>query len=238
MVSRLTSTSTCPVSSLAFTVSADRARTRPSTPTTNSDRSRFALPSSVSSSLSNTTCVTPARSRTSMKSTPPRSRTRWTQPSSTTPAPTSLWRRAPQVCVRVSSPSASATVRQYLTNRGARRGLGIGGLGLGRQVLDSHGAGRHFVAAQYRDKWDVERISVLDLLAELVRLGVDQHAQAVGAQPRRQRQDLWAVGGGKKGHHHVGWRLTHGSGKNLAICHHNEDSFETQREPAGWDRLT
>src|SRR5689334_14250757 len=44
-----------------------------------------------------------------MKVTPPRSRMRCTHPSSTASAPTSSARSAPQVCVRVRSPSCSAT---------------------------------------------------------------------------------------------------------------------------------
>ena len=42
-------------------------------------------------------------------------------------------RSAPQVCVRVSSPSCSATLLQFLENRGARRRLVVGCLGLRRR---------------------------------------------------------------------------------------------------------
>ena len=48
------------------------------------------------------------RSRTSMKTSEPRSRTLCTQPSSTTSVPTSAARSAPQVCVRARLPSCSA----------------------------------------------------------------------------------------------------------------------------------
>src|SRR5688572_30786112 len=146
-------------------------------------RRRLALAISASSSLSNTTCVTPARSRTSMKSTPPKSRTRCTHPSRTTDAPTSLARMAPQVWVRVNSPSGSATVRQCLANRGCRRGLGMGGLGLRRQVLDRDGAGGNLIGSEDGHHWHPPSVSVLDLLAELVGVRVDQHAQPFGAQP-------------------------------------------------------
>jgi len=72
-------------------------RTIPLTPMTYSERSRFAFAICGASSLSKTTCVTPSRSRTSTNSSPPRSRTRWTHPSSTTLAPTSDGRSAPHV---------------------------------------------------------------------------------------------------------------------------------------------
>ena len=72
-----------------------------------------------------------ARSRTSMNSRPPRSRTRCTHPSSTTFAPTSPGRRAPQVWVRVSSPSGSATILQCLAYRPRRRPSGRTSAGSG-----------------------------------------------------------------------------------------------------------
>src|SRR4051812_12173102 len=108
-----------------------------------------------------------------MNSSPPRSRTRWTHPSSTTSAPTSSGRRAPQVCVRVSSPSCSATSFQILENRGARRRLVVSPLGFAGEILDGHRAGVDFVAPQDGDVGNLQRISVLDLLADLVRVRVD-----------------------------------------------------------------
>ena len=66
------------------------------TPTTNSDRSRLAMVMSASFSRT-TTCEIPARSRMSRNVTPPRSRMRCTQPSTTTVAPTSSERSAPHV---------------------------------------------------------------------------------------------------------------------------------------------
>ena len=83
------STSTSPVASFGLTVSSDRRCTDAG----DADRrtpSRSRLATAISASFSRTTtCDMPARSRMSMKVTPPRSRTRCTQPSSTTSAPTS-----------------------------------------------------------------------------------------------------------------------------------------------------
>ena len=90
-----------------LTVSADRRSTSPRTPMTYSGRNRFACASSFSSSRT-TICETPSRSRISMKSTPPRSRTRCTQPRSVASVPRSSARSSPQVCVRFQSPSCSA----------------------------------------------------------------------------------------------------------------------------------
>src|SRR5688572_8167411 len=109
-----------------------------------------------------------------MNSRPPRSRTRCTHPSSTTSAPTSPGRRAPQVCVRVSSPSCSATFLHVLENGRPRGGLVVGLLGLGGQVLDRHGTCRDFVAAKDGDKRNAAGISVLDLLADLVGLRIHE----------------------------------------------------------------
>ena len=80
--SRAATTSTSPVGSFGFTVSADRAahhaRAR-------RRRTRTAAASPRRAARRRTTtCVMPSRSRTSMNSTPPRSRTRCTQPSSVT----------------------------------------------------------------------------------------------------------------------------------------------------------
>src|SRR5688500_1466070 len=174
IVSFLTITSTSPDASFGLMVSAERRRTRPSTPMTYSDRRRLAFAISASSSLSNTTCVTPARSRTSTNSSPPRSRTRCTHPSSTASAPTSSGRSAPQVCVRVSSPSCSATFLQVLGNRRARRSLVVSALFLRREMLHRDRAVGDLVAAHERDKWDPAGISVLDLLANLVGVRVDR----------------------------------------------------------------
>src|SRR3954466_9217411 len=159
-------------------VSCDRRWTRPLIPTTNSERSFFALFISGSSSLSKTICVIPSRSRTSMNNSPPKSRTRWTHPSSTTSAPTSSGRSAPQVCVRVSSPSCSATSFQFLEDRGACRRLFVRLLGLAGEVLDRHGAGGDFVAPQDGDVGNLSRVSVLDLFADFVRVRVDEHPQS------------------------------------------------------------
>src|SRR5262245_19132899 len=175
-------------------------------PITYSDRSRFALAINASSSLSKTTCVTPARSLTSMNSRPPRSRTRCTHPSSTTSAPTSSGRRAPQVCVRVNSPSCSATLLQFLHNRRAGTALFVSVLGLRREMFDRQGAVRNFVASEDGDERDPSRISVLDLLADLVSVWIDEHTQARCAQgacnPRRMRH----ITGVKDGNHDVGRR--------------------------------
>src|SRR4029453_10416055 len=146
-------------------------------PTTYSERRRLAFAISASSSLSKTTCVTPPRSRTSMKSNPPRSRTRCTHPSSTTSAPTSLGRSAPQVCVRVRSPNCSATLPQFLENGAARGGLIVGCLCLGSQVLDRERPRPDLIASEDRDERNPQRISVLYLLANLVGIRIDQDAQ-------------------------------------------------------------
>src|SRR5687768_15546130 len=149
-------------------------------PTTNSERRRLALTICASSSLSNTTCVIPARSRTSMNSSPPRSRTRCTHPSSTTFAPTSPGRNAPQVWVRVSSPSGSATILQCLqslANLRAGARLVVRVLRLRLEVLHGDRSSRDLVAAEERHERDAPGISVLDLLADLVRVGIHQHPQ-------------------------------------------------------------
>src|SRR5262245_47351126 len=144
---------------------------------TYSERSLLALAMSASSSLSKTAWVMPPRSRMSMKRSPPRSRTRCTQPSSTTSAPTSSGRSAPQVWVRVRSPSCSATSLQYLENRGPRRGLIVSVLGVAGEVLDGDRAGGDFVATQDGDEGNPAGISVLDLLADLVRIWIDEGAE-------------------------------------------------------------
>ena len=105
------STSTSPVSSFGLTVSAERRCTRP----VHGDhvlgsQPLGARPQGLAAFVAHDhLAITPARSRMSMKSTPPRSRTRCTQPSRTTSRPTSAGRRAPQVWVRVRSPRGSAT---------------------------------------------------------------------------------------------------------------------------------
>src|SRR5688572_24301437 len=199
-----TTTSTSPVSSLALAVSAERRRTVPCTPMTNSDRSRLALAIACWSSLSNTTCVTPPRSRTSMNSSPPRSRTRWTHPSRVTLAPTSEERNAPQVWVRVSCPSGSATLCQFLANRLACVCLGVDLLALCLQVLHGQRPLLDLVAAHDGDIGDASRISVLDLLADLVGIGIDQHAQSGLAQQGRDPHGMRRVCGVEDRHHHVG----------------------------------
>src|SRR5688572_4072699 len=176
--SRRTTTSTSPVGSFGLIVSADRRRTRPTAPITNSERSRLAFAMSGSSSLSNTTCVIPPRSRISTNSNPPRSRTLCTHPSRTTSAPTSSRRRAPQLCVRVRSPSCSATLLQRLENRGARRRLWIGLLRLGVHILHRHSACLDLLVAQKRDVRDMLPVSVLDLLADLVGIRIHEHPKS------------------------------------------------------------
>src|SRR5688572_3427075 len=237
IVSFLTITSTSPVVSFGLTVSAERRRTRPSTPMTYSDRRRLALAISASSSLSNTTCVTPARSRTSTNRSPPRSRTRCTQPSSTASAPTSSGRSAPQVCVRVSSPSCSATFLQVLENRRACRGLVVRALCLCREMLHRDGAVGDLVAAEQRDEGDPAGISVLDLLANLVSVRVDKGAQAALAEPRRHPHRMRHVGGIKHRHHHVGRPRGERCREHAALGHDDQDPLEAERKPARRDAL-
>src|SRR4051812_3960555 len=205
-------TSTSPVGSLGLTVSADRARTTPVMPTTNSDRKRFAVPSSRSST---TTWVTPPRSRTSMNSTPPRSRTRCTQPRSVTSASTSAARRAPHVWVLVNEPSWSANL--ILASPGSRLrtpGL-VGALGPhkawslepaarslqtrlpkqrrdllavhrallpGRHILHCHFRPRRLVVAHHDHERKPACRSVLELLPELVSLRIHVDPQTRAAQ--------------------------------------------------------
>src|SRR5262245_23769631 len=117
----------------------------------------------------------------SMKSKPPRSRTRCTQPRRTASPPTCSVRSSPHVWVRVRSPSCSATMLQSLENRRACRGLVVGRLCLVCQVFDGDGALLDFVTAENRDIRDAACISVLDLLADLVGLRVGHHPQARAA---------------------------------------------------------
>src|SRR5215510_3437143 len=207
--SRCTTTSTSPVGSFGFTVSSDRRRTRPHTPITYSDLSRLAFAISLSSSLSKTTCVTPPRSRMSMKSNPPRSRTRCTHPRRTASPPTCSERSSPHVWVRVRSPSCSATMLQSLENRRARRGLVVSGLRLVCQVFDGDGPVADLITAQDRDKWDAACISVLDLLADLVGLGVGDHAQSRASERRGEAQCMRGVLRVEDRSHHVRRRILH-----------------------------
>ena len=66
-----------------WSVSAERRSTRPETPMTTPTSAAWRRHKRVV--FAHDDLQTPARSRISMKNTPPRSRTRWTQPSSTTP---------------------------------------------------------------------------------------------------------------------------------------------------------
>ena len=87
-----------------------RRITRPSTATTNSDRSSSAFAcASGFCSLLKTICAIPARSRRSMKISWPRSRRRCTQPISTTSFSASAARSSPQYFVRFKFPSVSST---------------------------------------------------------------------------------------------------------------------------------
>jgi histidyl-tRNA synthetase len=107
-------TSISPVASFALIASCARASTRPMIPTTYSGRSRFAVSSSEASRT--TTCVRPWRSRMSKNITPPRSRTRCTQPSSTTSRPTSAAVSWPHVWVRASCPSGSTFIERPMAD--------------------------------------------------------------------------------------------------------------------------
>ncbi len=101
--SSLAWTSISPVRSLGFTFGAARdhlaadahAVLEPQLPGQLVDLGR--------TSSSNTTWVTPSRSRRSMKTAPPWSRRLLTQPKRTTSLPTSAWVSSPQLWVRFSS---------------------------------------------------------------------------------------------------------------------------------------
>jgi len=96
--------STSPVG--MFGLTSLRALTVPRTQTTYSARS---LPSAVARSSSpseETTCTTPAESRTSTKALAPRARERWTQPHIVTCRPMSAGRRAPARAVRAGQVSS------------------------------------------------------------------------------------------------------------------------------------
>ncbi len=81
-----------------------RETTLPRMPTQYSRRSFSATSwTSGRTSSSNTTWVTPARSRMSMKIAPPWSRRLFTQPKRTTSLPMSSWVNWPQLWVRLSS---------------------------------------------------------------------------------------------------------------------------------------
>src|ERR1041384_2246162 len=231
--SSLTTTSTSPASSFGFTVSADRRRTVPLTPTTNSERRRFALAICVASSASKTTCAMPSRSRTSTKRRPPRSRTRCTQPSSTTPAPTSAGRRAPQVWVRVRSPSCSATLLQSLEYLCAGIRLLVNVLGLRGEVLDRNGVVADLVLAEQGDKWNPPRISVLDLLADLLGVRVDDDTQARAAKCRGKPHRRGRASGVERRDHDVGGRGRERRRKHIPLAHDDENAFEAKREAAG-----
>src|SRR5687768_11391113 len=136
----------------------------------------------------------PARSRISTNSSPPRSRTRCTHPSSTTSAPTSSVRKAPHVCVRVRSPSCSATLFQRLEYRRACCRLVVGLLGLRGKVLDRKGPSLDFRVADQRHERDPPAVSVLDLLAYLVGVGIDKHAQPMPAQFVGDTHRVWRAG--------------------------------------------
>src|SRR5687767_3154773 len=196
---------------------------------TYSDRRRLALAISASSSLSNTTCVTPARSRTSTNRSPPRSRTRCTHPSRTASAPTSSGRSAPQVCVRVRSPSCSATFLQVLENRRAGCSLVVRALCLRRQMLHGDSAVANLVAAEKRDEWNPAGISVLDLLANLVGVRVDEGAQPALAEPRGHPHRMRQVGGIEYRHHHVGRRRGEGGWEHAALGHDKQDARSEER---------
>src|SRR5271169_4490260 len=104
-----TTTSISPVGSSGFSFPAGRARTVPVTSTQNSALSSCA----VASSLRHTTCTTPLASRRSMKTTPPWSLRRATQPASTTCSPACDARSVPASWVRIIElcPSPVATAR-------------------------------------------------------------------------------------------------------------------------------
>src|SRR5262245_46129521 len=159
-------------------VSGERLCTPAATPMTNSDLRRLAFAINASSSLSKTTCVIPPRSRISMNRRPPRSRTRCTQPSNTTSAPTSSTRSVPQVWVRVRSPSGSATSSQRLRDGRARGRHFVSLLCLRCQVLYRHRTCLDLVVADDGDVRNTLCVSVLDLLPDFVRIGVDEHAQS------------------------------------------------------------
>ncbi len=86
-----------PVAIFAFTVSADRFATSPTTAITYSFRTRSAATwASFETSGRATTWQIPSRSRRSMKITPPRSRRVAAQPMRVTVRPTCAWVSDPQ----------------------------------------------------------------------------------------------------------------------------------------------
>src|SRR5690349_1639727 len=107
-------TSISPVGSSGFSLPAGRVRTVPVTSTQNSARRSWA----TASSPRHTTCTTPLASRRSMKTTPPWSRRRATQPDSTTCSPACAVRSVPASWVRIIGlcPSRSNSQKIYLPN--------------------------------------------------------------------------------------------------------------------------
>ena len=103
-----------------MTVPSGRARTSPSTSTTNSLRTR-STPSAPGASGSTTTCTTPAASRTSRNTTPPWSRRVATQPHTTTAVPACSDRSSPARCVRIIGRTRGATAASPPADRAARR---------------------------------------------------------------------------------------------------------------------
>ena len=106
-------TSTPPVPSSALRIASGRCTTVPSTSTTVSAPSEdaTAATSGVAVDRSTDTCTSPARSRRSKKTRPPRSRARCTQPPSRTAAPTCSSRSAPQRWVRKVVASAESDIQ-------------------------------------------------------------------------------------------------------------------------------
>src|SRR5262245_8351503 len=238
MLSCRTITSTSPVAIFRFVVSGERRCTRPFTAITYSERRRFAFAIVGSSSLSKTICVRPARSRMSMKSTPPRSRTRWTHPSSTTSAPTSSARSAPHVCVRVKSPRCSATLHlQHPLHHVAGAGLRSHDLFAGGEVLDSHLASFDLVLAEDGHAWDTASFGILELLADLIGLGVHKHPQ-IGIPEQAGYAKRVRKPGGVEGRDHDVGRVRPERGREHApLAHDDQDPLEAQREPARGDAL-
>ena len=117
---RRASTSTSPVASFGLTVSADRRCTVPDDADDVLGAQPLGRGQQRARRRARRTCETPARSRMSMKSTPPRSRTRCTQPSSTTVAADVARREARRRCVCDTSRLAVQPCSKVQGSRGSR----------------------------------------------------------------------------------------------------------------------